>query len=717
MAATRTRRPAPPKPAPKRPAPARRRNDLVTTLATKTAVSTYRATAVGAGTLARAARTPDIDPEQRRDSAGLTALIAAAALAGLTWWPVTAEPLGSLRFLAQDLGGGLAWILPVIAAIVSWRLFRHPHRSQRTGQHLSGTALAYTGALGLDAVFSGLPSLAGPAGLAAVRPAGGIPGWLLTELPAAYTGLLAPWLAGLLSVATLAGGIRLMLGVPFRDALSTLAVPAGTGWTRLPARDASAAGDVIDWPDLEEEGDDDPRSWTADSDPAPEEAPEISPVDAAPYAAPGGTGTRNPENPGDVTAGDVTGPAGDAPGTDDGEENGQEEKEAPQLVSFLGHGSAHQARTRENDAMLANLQETLAQYSVDAKVTGYVRGPAITQYELVPGTGVKVKKVTELAPEFRLSAKTQLVRVLPVIEGKSAIGVEIPNARREVVSLGDVLRSPEASGNPGKLLLGLGKDIEGRAITGDLSQLLHILVAGATGGGKSGVLNDLIVSLLTRNSPDDLQMLMIDPKQVEFAMYRGLPHLWTPIVTDAEEAASSLEAVCAEMDRRYSLMAAHGCKNIDTFNANVRKGKIKGPGIGPLPRLAVFIDELADLIAENKDDVEKAIKRITQVGRAAGIHLIAATQRPSTDVITGVIKANIPTKIALMTANHTDSQVIIGQPGAEALTGQGDALFVPNGTSRPLRIQAGWVTDSEIQAIVRHWISEARQHAGVPVPA
>jgi S-DNA-T family DNA segregation ATPase FtsK/SpoIIIE len=600
--------------------------------------------------------------------------------------------------------------------LVAWRLFRHPHRARRTGQYLSGVALAYTAALGMAAVAAGLPSLS-RGGLAAVRPAGGIPGWLATAELGHFGGI---WLAGAVQAIGFLGGLRLMLGFPFREipaATAALAIPGGHVRQADPEEDladdedadgepeaARPAGRRSEWYRRTIEGraaepaaseDDD------EADDAPGQPADIEAVDTVPFANPDAVEPAPADAASPGPAATATAPAvvparaSDLPSLD-----------------LLGHGSAHRSKSRENDAMLAALQDTLVQYGVDATVQAYTRGPAITRYEIVPGKAVRVKKITSLADEFKLAARSASVRVLPVIDGKSAIGVEIPNETREIVSLGDVLRASVAAGNPSPLLLGLGRDIEGRTIVAELARLLHILVAGATGGGKSGVLNDLIVSLLTRNTPDDLRLLLIDPKQVEFSLYRGLPHLWRKIVTDPEEASTALDSVCLEMDSRYSLMSGHGAKNIDTFNANIRAGRITGPGgapLMPLPRLVVVIDELADLMVLNKDGVEKASQRITQLGRAAGIHLIAATQRPSVDVVTGVIKANIPTRIALETASLADSRVILDMPGAELLTGQGDALYVPAGTSKPTRIQSGWVTDREIQAIVRHWINWARQ--------
>lgn len=739
MATTRSRRPrraatprrrasSPRRPAATTPRPAtkpRRPRRSGPDPLTRAALSCFRVVALGAGTVARAPGAQEVPHEHRHDNGGLAAVLVAVVLAAVTWFPEPTQPFVAVDRLVCDIGGGLAWVLPILAAIVAWRLFRHAHRTSRSGQLLSGVAIAYLGALGLAAVADGLPS-ATRGGLAAVRSAGGLPGWMLTAQLGHWGGI---WLSGTIAALLLIGGVRLMIGIPFRDlptAISALTIPKGARRPGAPVAD-----------DADGEADADEIADPEDDDP---ELSDIDPVDAVPYAAATASDAR-PQGLADAPKTDTgaPGPAAAAASSPDPADNPtaapvdspedasiSEEPPAaapdPSVLpalSLLGRGTPHRARSKENDAMARELQATLGQYGVDAKVIGYTRGPTITRYELVPGERVRVKKVTDLAPEYKLAAKTGAVRVLDVIEGKSAIGVEIPNKEREVVSLGDILRASIASGNPSPLLLGLGRDVEGQTIVADLARLLHILVAGATGGGKSGLLNDLIVSLLLRNTPEDLSLLLIDPKQVEFGLYRGLPHLWRSIVTDPQEAATALDAVCAEMDHRYSMMASHGVKKIDTYNANVRAGRITGPGgepLKPLPRLVVVIDELADLMALNKDGVEAAIMRITQVGRAAGIHLISATQRPSVNVVTGVIKANIPTKIALATANQTDSRVIIDQPGAESLAGQGDALFVPAGSNKPIRIQSAWLTDSEIQAVARHWKNWGKQPA-VPTPA
>jgi S-DNA-T family DNA segregation ATPase FtsK/SpoIIIE len=706
----------------------------------------------GARALGRSAR--DLDPLHRRDGVGLAFLGTAIVVGATTWWHMGNTASRIMTTLVWGAFGSLAWSVPVLLALMAWRFLRHPDRNAETGRLTIGASALLIGGLGLVHIAHGTPTPADGAG--AMRAAGGFVGYVASApLVAAVTS----WVAAPLLALVCGFGLLVITGTPLHrvpDRLAELRGLTGRGQADGPPGGARASqGPGIRFGRKRQ------AAIEAGDHSKPYDTPLLRGAGGAEGAAAGRPAAlaapAGATVPGREAAGDPDGHGAPVAAAPDDEQHlldmlgfgppaaGRQPASAAaplpgraeQLTltgssdssytlppaALLRPGTAPKVRTQANDVVKQALSEVLEQFDVDAQVTSFSRGPTVTRYEIELGPAVKVERVTQLSKNIAYVVKSADVRILSPIPGKSAIGVEIPNADREIVSLGDVLRSPVAVTDHHPLVVGLGKDVEGRTVVANLAKMPHMLIAGATGAGKSTCVNGLITSILLRATPDDVRMILIDPKRVELVIYHGIPHLITPIITSPKRAAEALEWVVGEMDRRYDDLATSGFRHIDDFNKAVRAGKLTPqPGSErvflPYPYLLVIVDELADLMMIAPRDVEDAIVRITQLARAAGIHLVVATQRPSVDVVTGLIKANIPTRLAFATSSLADSRVILDQPGAEKLVGQGDALFLPMGASKPLRLQNAFVSEKEIREIVGHCAKQAqpayREDVGAP---
>ncbi|MES9606301.1 DNA translocase FtsK [Actinomadura verrucosospora] len=685
-----------------------------------------------------------LDPEHRRDGLGLALLGSSIVLASVTWFRPDGVVTIALEKVVRGGLGIMAMVLPVLLALLAWRTLRHPEHHEDTGRIVIGITALAAGVLGILHIAAGVPSPAKD--MEGVREAGGVVGWLVSApLDAALSGWVAVPLLLLLS----GFGLLVVTATPIAKvpervadlwAMATLqsrperpsAGEAGEEGAPKKRRRKSKGedGDELevgehskpyDTPLLEDQPKkaDRPRRDLAD------ELFEPDPFGAhVPPPAPPADDPMDEHVAGESMAPD---PAADPLAGEEREAEHHEVRDptpAPRRTeqlplsssgeiyvlpdpAALRPGSVSKPRTKANDTVVNALTGVLEQFDIDAQVTGFTRGPTITRYEIELGPAVKVEKVTALTKNIAYAVKSADVRIISPIPGKSAIGVEIPNTDKDIVSLGDVLRSPAATNEHHPMIVGLGKDVEGRTVVANLAKMPHILIAGATGAGKSTCINGLITSILMRATPDEVRMILVDPKRVELTMYQGIPHLITPIITNPKKAAEALEWVVGEMDRRYDDLAASGYRHIDDFNKAVKAGKLVPPPgservYTPYPYMLVIVDELADLMMVAPRDVEDSVVRITQLARAAGIHLVLATQRPSVDVVTGLIKANVPSRLAFATSSLSDSRVILDQPGAEKLVGQGDALFLPMGASKPMRLQNAYVSEKEIHSVVDH---------------
>jgi DNA segregation ATPase FtsK/SpoIIIE, S-DNA-T family len=707
----------------------------------------WMAAAHGAGHAARlygkSAR--ELDPLHRRDGLGLGMVGAAIVVAATTWWRLGNVAGGLMTAVVRGAFGSAAWTIPILLGLLAWRFLRHPDRNSETGRVVIGWTALGVGVLGLVHIAHGTPQPAD--GAAAMRAAGGLIGYFAS---APLVAALSPWIAAPLLALISGFGVLVITGTPLHrvpDRFAEVRVLAG----RRAGRPAPGEGEPGGEPEGAgrpagslPRGRKRPAAIEAGDHTRPYDTPLVGADGAAGLAASGvladgvragaagpaapRRGQARPQPPADddesllealgfgAPAPAHQPPPGPAPAPARAEQltlaASSDASYTLPPAALLRPGSAPKVRTRSNDVVVAALSGVLEQFDVDAQVTGFSRGPTVTRYEIELGPAVKVERVTQLSKNISYAVKSADVRILSPIPGKSAIGVEIPNADKEIVSLGDVLRSPVSTADHHPMVVGLGKDVEGRTVIANLAKMPHMLIAGATGAGKSTCVNGLITSILLRATPDDVRMILVDPKRVELAIYQGIPHLITPIITNPKKAAEALQWVVGEMDRRYDDLAASGFRHIDDFNKAVRAGKLTPPPGServylPYPYLLVMVDELADLMMVAPRDVEDSIVRITQLARAAGIHLVLATQRPSVDVVTGLIKANVPSRLAFATSSLADSRVILDQPGAEKLLGQGDALFLPMGASKPIRLQNAFVSEKEIREVVSHCQQQA----------
>ncbi|WP_424535293.1 DNA translocase FtsK 4TM domain-containing protein [Sphaerisporangium viridialbum] len=669
----------------------------------------------GIGTAARAfgQQARELDPAHRRDGLGLAVLGGAIVLAAMTWRTTHGTFATVVDAVMRGALGSLAWSVPILLALVAWRLLRHPDQNADTGRMMIGWTALLAGLLGIIHVAHATPYPSGPAktdGMDKVSAAGGMIGFIVSAPPAS----ILPSFITIPLLLLLSGfGILVITATPVHRVPERLAEIQHMLFQKSGGETPAKTGGRVRRPRK-------PRGSSSGTgkDGEPELGEHIKPYDTPLIAdAPGKVSDHSPEIvPGLVDEDEppepprVTEPPHPSPAPRKVEQLVLSPQAGPYALpdlQVLRPGSAPKPQTKANTIVVNALSSVLEQFTIDAQVIGFTRGPTVTRYEIELGPAVKVEKVTALTKNIAYAVKSADVRILSPIPGKSAIGVEIPNTDKDLVSLGDVLRSQVAQADHHPMIVGLGKDVEGRTIVANLAKMPHLLIAGATGAGKSVCVNGLITSILMRATPDEVRMVLVDPKRVELNTYEGIPHLITPIITNPKKAAEALEWVVGEMDRRYDDLAASGFRHVDEFNKAVRAGKLVPPPgservYQPYPYLLVIIDELADLMMVAPRDVEDSIVRITQLARAAGIHLVIATQRPSVDVVTGLIKANVPSRLAFATSSLADSRVILDQPGAEKLVGQGDALFLPMGASKPMRLQNAFLSEKEINDIVSH---------------
>ena len=650
--------------------------------------SIWRAFAKGLGNTirftTRAAK--DLDSAHQRDGAALLLVMIGLAAAAGTWLHSKSTVSVALYSVFYGGFGRIGILAPIVLFYFAIRLFRSPDKKKETARITIGTLTLLISTTGLAHMFNGSVGT----GATAMRQGGGWVGYAVTKPMVA---LLTPLLTYPVLFLLFGFGLLVVTATPFSQV--AIRIKSTFIWlkTKLPKRnevdDEIYESEPFESPlvsryELENENNDDEEFDDDYEEPAEEEFDEEFTVEipkAHPSTAPAKRPVQMMLTP--------------------------DSKYLLPSPDLLKSGPAAKGKSKANDAVVSALTELFTEFEIDAQVTGFMRGPTVTRYEIELGNAVKVERITALSKNIAYAVASSEVRILSPIPGKSAVGIEIPNSDREIVALGDVLRSSVAGQDMHPMLTALGKDVEGNYICANLAKMPHLLVAGATGAGKSSMINSMITSIMMRATPDEVRMVLIDPKRVELNAYENIPHLITPIITNPKKAADALQWVVREMDLRYEDLATFGFRHIDDFNKAVRGGKVAAPPgsdriLEPYPYLLVIIDELADLMMVAAKDVEECVVRITQLARSAGIHLVLATQRPSVDVVTGLIKANVPSRLSFATSSLADSRVILDGPGAEKLIGQGDGLFVPMGASRPIRIQGAYVSEREIADVVGH---------------
>ncbi|MET3960437.1 S-DNA-T family DNA segregation ATPase FtsK/SpoIIIE [Marmoricola sp. OAE513] len=657
----------------------------------------------GARRIGQGAR--DLEPEQRRDGAGLFLMAFAVVVAAAVWWQLPGQVFGGVRAAVAGSVGLLAYFVPLMLVYIAWRNMRDPEANGPAGRQVVGWAALLFGVLGIVQIANGSPE---PklGDTTDIQDAGGALGFVVAKL-----------LTDLLSTPYVV--VPLLALLSFFGLLVVTATPLYQVPTRLRTMRDKALGRYVEpEPEPEPKKRRSRKALIDDGiDPDMGDVAYDSPV-LEDREVKKRRGKKGDDAGVDVFDFDAAAAESDAKVDLEPPPHTPLPVRVEQLSlsgditytlpesDILKPGSAHKARTPASDAVVERLTAVFEEFDIDASVTGYTRGPTVTRYVVELGPAVKVEKIINIQKNIAYAVASADIRILSPIPGKSAVGIEIPNTDKEIVSLGDVLRSNSARNDHHPMVAGLGKDVEGGFVVANLAKMPHLLVAGATGSGKSSFINSMITSILMRATPDEVRMIMVDPKRVELNAYEGVPHLITPIITNPKKASEALQWVVREMDMRYDDLANFGFRHIDDFNKAVRAGKVQVPAgserqLAPYPYLLVIVDELADLMMVAPRDVEDAIVRITQLARAAGIHLVLATQRPSVDVVTGLIKANVPSRLAFATSSLADSRVILDQPGAEKLVGQGDGLFLPMGASKAIRVQGSWVTEAEIHQVVK----------------